>query len=179
MINNLNHSDRSYAVAVSDGVYLYLLLRLRRNWKGELFYVFPNQRGNRHNPHGSYHRDGRVHHKSFDKKFLARQGLRPDRNFVGAEQLLTTVVSAVEAHLYPLCNPAEFDDIVKIPIGLISPERYRTYIAVDLVEAHGKPQISSGDRIVEQQVFGDAVPWIVVTVLESQQRRPRAIQRAI
>ena len=55
-----------YAVAVRESQDLWLTLWVRRSPRGDVYMLVP--RGDRHwNPHTSYHRDGTLHSKSFDR----------------------------------------------------------------------------------------------------------------
>ena len=61
-----------YAVAVREDSKLFLTLWVRRNKKFEFFVMIP--RSDREwDPHISYHRDGRLHSKSFGEKNLIQE----------------------------------------------------------------------------------------------------------
>ena len=80
--------ERMFAVAVRDGEELFLRVRIRRAARGgDIYYSLPTGRSapewKKWDPHGSYHRDGRSHHKSFDRKALVRQSQKPDFGFKG------------------------------------------------------------------------------------------------
>jgi len=70
--------QRMFAVAVRDGGDLFLWISIRRATLGDIYYAFPTGRSGRDwqkwNPHGSHHKDGRSHHKSFKKKYSPRSG---------------------------------------------------------------------------------------------------------
>src|SRR5215813_11915152 len=79
--------ERRYAVAVRDGVDLWLTLWVLRSTKGEFFVLVP--RGDRDwDIHTSYHLDGTLHMKSHGHRVLGaekRQGLTGE--FRGSEHL--------------------------------------------------------------------------------------------
>jgi hypothetical protein len=63
--------DRHYAIAARDGVDLFLVLHIKRNWKGEFV---PMWRGHERpwddpcwNPHATYHALGELHQKASAK----------------------------------------------------------------------------------------------------------------
>ena len=58
-----------YAVAVREGSDLWLTLWVRRSRKGEFFIMLPTSDRD-WDPHTSYHRDGTLHMKSYDRKML-------------------------------------------------------------------------------------------------------------
>jgi hypothetical protein len=73
--------ERMFAVAVRDAEDLFLWIRIRRSPRGDIYYIFPTGRSGpeweKWDPHGSYHEDGRSHHKSFDQKLFPQQGQKP------------------------------------------------------------------------------------------------------
>jgi len=153
-------ADHICAVAVRDGEELFLLLRIRRNRKGVFVLIWREDKG--WDPHASYHADGQTHQKSFDRKSNVRQRQKPDVHFCGTENLLTMGVAADEPRaINDPCKPDQFSEVFEIPVAELSPEKYRSYIAVDLVEP-GEPAIS-GARILRHTVFKDTVPHILVT----------------
>ncbi len=67
---------KCYAVAVKeeDGT-LYLVLRIRRSRKDEIFRMWPG-RGKR-DPHTSYHSNGQMHQKSYGHEHLVWKKQKP------------------------------------------------------------------------------------------------------
>jgi hypothetical protein len=160
-------SDRMYAVAVRDGG-LWLVLRIHRNPKGEVF-VMPPRDDSGWNPHASYHRDGRHHQKSFDYSAVLRYRPKPDEHFRGSENVMTTGIAASEPRAITRpCLAEDFDGVFEIPIGAVGTDRYSTYVAVNLTEANGKPIITPGAKVIQESVFPDALPWIVVTLFATE-----------
>jgi hypothetical protein len=107
-----------YAVAVREGSDLWLTLWVRRNRKGEFFVMIP--RGDRGwDPHTSYHLDGTLHMKSYERKFgppQKRQTLSGP--FRGAEHL-----GAYGGHgpkgVGAICDPSAFSGVVEVPSGVL------------------------------------------------------------
>jgi hypothetical protein len=82
--------------------------------------------------------------------------------------VITTGVAAGEARVINTpCNANKFSDVFEIPETTLRPEKYRTFISVDLIPPGGAPIITPGARILQQHVIKDAVPWIVITVFET------------
>ena len=162
--------ERMYAVAVRDGKDLFLWIRLRRTGSTDIYYVFPTGRDEQSewkkwNPHGSWHKDGRTHHKSYDRKSFARQRQKPDSNFTGSENLITRPIARNEPRAFGVpCHPAEFSQVMEIPAGVLSDKRYETQISIDLTERGGNPILVPGCRVLAQHVFNDSVPEILVTL---------------
>lgn len=68
--------EHRYAVAVQEGSDLWLTLWVRRSRKGEFFVMRPV--GDRDwDPHTSYHLDGTLHLKSYDRRMLPSQQRQP------------------------------------------------------------------------------------------------------
>jgi len=162
-------TDRMFAVAIRDGKDLFLWLRIRRAKLGDIYYAIPTGRPEgewkRWNPHGSHHKDGRSHHKSFNEKIIAERRQKPDSDFRGTEHLITRPIASDEPRAFgESCDPAKFSDLMELPISMISSKKYETNIAVDLTEPHGEPIITPGGKIIAQKSFTDSIPWILVTV---------------
>jgi len=99
------------------------------------------------NPHGSYH-NGRFHHKSFDQKILPQeqhQKPKPDSSFQGTKQMVTRPISSDEPRLVGvICDPTKFDEVMEVPVSMLSSKKYETNIAVDVTEPGGEPIITPG-----------------------------------
>jgi hypothetical protein len=170
------YSDRMFAVAVRDGDELFLWIRLRRAAGTDIYYVVPTGREDERdwkkwNPHGSWHRDGRVHHKSFDKKMLpVEERQKPDARFEGTYNLITRGLASDEPRAFGvLCDPTKFSEIMEIPVEILSPKHYETYTSVDVSEPGLQPMLmGGGEEIPLQRVFDDAIPHITVTVYRWQ-----------
>src|SRR5947208_8529391 len=94
--------ERMFAVAVRDRNDLFLWIRLRRAAGTDIYYVLPTGREDdpewkKWNPHGSWHKDGRLHHKSFDQKNLpVEERKKPDAEFDGTHNLITRGLASDE-----------------------------------------------------------------------------------
>src|SRR5215831_3067689 len=126
--------ERMLAIAVRDGADLFVWIRLRRAARTYIYYVLPTGREHdpewkKWNPHGSWHRDGRLHHKSFDKKLLpAEQRQNPDDEFKGTHQLINRGIASDEPRAFGVsCDPTKFSEVVEIPVGILSVKHYETY----------------------------------------------------
>jgi hypothetical protein len=152
--------EHRYAVAVRADGALWLTLWVRRSRKGEYFVMLP--RGDRAwNPHASYHRNGNFHQKSFDRKFSPPQKRQSLTGvFRGAEHL-----GAYGGHgpkgVGAICDPSAFNGIVEVPPGVLGPRDGQ--VVVDLVEPGCEP-LEWPVPVVQQQVFTDFVPWVVIRI---------------
>ncbi len=154
--------DLLYAVAVRDASDLWLSLWVKRNSKSDYFVMFPRDEPG-WDPHASYHRDGRLHQKSNDRKMLVFQRQIPGPGFKGTEQMLTTTldlesVRAVKAR----CDRSQFTGVLETP-GEILLQGGHT-IAVDLTEANGSALAQPGSQIVCERRFSDAIPEVLLTI---------------
>ena len=161
--------ERFFAVAIRDGQDLFLWFRVRRASLGDIYYMIPTGGSGpdwkKWDPHGSHHKDGRRHHKSFGQKILAEQRQKPDSDFTGSETLITRPIASHEPRASGvICNPIEFSEVMEVPASLLSSKRYETYISIDLTEPDGPPIVTALGEVVAQQAFRDAPPWIWVTV---------------
>jgi hypothetical protein len=114
------------------------------------------------NPHGSWHRDGRLHHKSFNKRLLPAE----PRQEPNAHQLIMRGIALDEPRAFGVtCDPTEFSDVVEIPVGILSPKHYETYTSIDVSEPGLQPLLMGGtEEILAQRIFDDAIPHITVSV---------------
>jgi hypothetical protein len=151
-----------YAVAIREGSNLWLTLWVRRSRKGEIFVIVP--RGDRDwDPHTSYHLDGTLHSKSHGHKFGQATKRQPLTNaFKGTEHLGIFAGHGPQS-VGAVCDPAAFSGIVEVGPGVLGPRD--GWVSVDLIQRECKPiDPVAGDRIVQEEVFRDAHPWIVIRV---------------
>src|SRR5262245_22169013 len=169
--------ERTFAVAVRDRNDLFLWTRLRRAAGTDIYYVLPTGREHdpkwkKWDPHGSWHKDGRVHHKSFDRKIFPTERQKPDAEFKGTYNLITRGISSDEPRLFGVpCDPTEFSEIMEIPAGILSPKYpdYETHMSIDVSEPGLQPLLMGGsENILCQHIFDDAIPHITVTVFSFQ-----------
>jgi hypothetical protein len=149
-----------YAVAVREGSNLWLTLWIRKSHRGEIFVIIP--RGDRDwDPHTSYHLDGTMHSKSFDRT-IHRQKRQPLTDaFHGTEQFPGFGGFGPKS-VGAICDPAAFTGVVEVAPGVLGP-RDGT-VVVDLVGPNCEPMPFSSAPLVRQEVFQESIPWIVVRV---------------
>ncbi len=153
--------EHRYAVAVREGSDLWLTLWVRHSSKGEFFVMWP--RGDRDwDPHTSYHLDGTLHMKSYDRKVLPPKKCQPLTGaFQGSEDLGFYAGHGPKG-IGAICDPTAFSGVVEVAPGVLGPRHGG--VKVDLVEPEHEPTGFSWTQIVTQQVFRDIPPWIVITV---------------
>ena len=151
--------EHKYAVAIEDASNLWLTLWVRRSQKGEFFVMLP--RGNRDwDPHTSYHRDGTLHFKSYGDTVLERKNQPLTGTFRGSEDLGSFAGHGPKG-VGAVCDPAAFSGVVKVPLGVLGPRQ--GVIKLDLIEPGHEPMKFPGKTVLEE-VFHDAVPWLVIRV---------------
>jgi hypothetical protein len=160
--------ERMFAVAIRDAEDLFLWIRIRRSRRGDIYYMFPTGRSGpewkKWNPHGSHHKDGRSHHKSFDRKMLSQRRQKPDSHFKGTECLIARPIARNEPRAFgEICNPTEFAEVMQVPATILSNETYKTYTSIHLTEP-GRSVTDPGVEVLAQRTFDDSIPWIVVSV---------------
>ena len=164
-----------FAVAVRDGKDLFLWLRIRRAADGDIYYIIPTGRHEpeweKWNPHGSLHNDGNFHHKSFDKKIFPTKGQKPNSNFKGTINMVARPIASNEPRAFGvICDPTKFSEVMEIPVTMLSPKTYETYVSIDVTEANGSPSPNTSDgQILIQRVFKESVPWIMVSIISKRQ----------
>lgn len=155
-------NDRRYGVAIEDSKGLGLTFWIKRSGKGEIFLFYPRDPAS--DPHSSYHLDGTYHFKSHGTKLdrMVFQPLGP--TFRGTEHLGTFAGHGAGPRI---SEPGAFDDLIIAPPGVLTAKTGR--VVVDLVEPgcpvalrHREPLF-----VVEERVYKDAVPWIVVAIARS------------
>ena len=157
-------TDRIFAIGVDDGAAFWIVLTVRRRSKGDVYVNSLRDGTPGWKPHSSYHASGQHHHKSFGHKAALQYRPKPDSNFTGTVNMVTTGLARGEAQAIGVhIDPAEVDDSLRIPEAEVSPENYRTYLSVDLVEPAELPRLAARERALQQAVFKDAIPLIVVT----------------
>jgi len=154
-------NEYRYAVAVRDGADLWLTLWVKRSAKGE-FFVFrpmPDDRSG-WDPHTSYHLDGTVHMKSYDRAMIKVQQQPLTGPFQG-----TVPLGAHGGHspkkVGAICDPEDFHGIVKVQPGILGPREGD--VLVDLVEPGCEP-ISHPSTLVQRETFRDVTPWVVIRI---------------
>jgi hypothetical protein len=157
--------EHRYAVALRDGANLWLTLWVRRSPKGDV-YVFQPRADGRWNPHASYHRDGTLHSKSYDRKFFVRQRQPLNSSFHGTEHI--GIFAGHGKGAGAICDPKDFSAVIEIEPGILGP--IHGTVAVDLVEPSCEPidLMMSNHKEVARQEFRDVVPYLVIRVSAEQ-----------
>jgi hypothetical protein len=162
--------EHLYAVAIREASKLWLTLWVRRSRKGEIFVIIP--RADRAwDPHLSYHLDGTVHSKSFNRKFGLPGKRQPlNESFKGSEHL--GMFAGHGKSIGAICNPADFSGVVEVEPGVLGPRH--GWVAVDLVEPNCEPTdlTTINARIVKKAVFSHALPWVVIRVGQHAELKP-------
>ena len=168
--------ERMFAVAVRDGEELFLRVRIRRAARGgDIYYSLPTGRSapewKKWDPHGSYHKDGRSHHKSFDRKALVRQSQKPDFGFKGWWPFIVILAGRNDAQAFgTICDPTKFAEVMEIPATVLSAEN-KTHISIDLTEPGVEPSMAiRGAEVIAEQTFRDSIPWILVRLMRAPAR---------
>jgi hypothetical protein len=162
------NQKRMFAVAVRDGADLFLVLSICRGPQGDVYVNFPRDHEPDWKPHSSYHASGQHHQKSFGHKALVHHRQKPNANFSGTENVVTTGIALDEPRaINKPCDVADFQEVFEIPLSELRPEQYRTLVSVDMTEPSGQPIITPGATVIRQAVFKDAVPWILVTLFDT------------
>ena len=164
----IQNQKREYAVAVRNGENLFLFLSICRAPQGDVYVNWPRRYEPDWNPHSSYHASGQYHHKSFGHKALVRHRPKPDANLPDTENVVTTGIASDEpSAVNTPCRPESFEDVFEIPLSDLRPEKYRTFVSVDISDRDGEPIITPGATVIRQAVFRDSVPWICVTLFDT------------
>ena len=154
------------AIAISDAE-LFLVATVVRATATDVYVNWPRDYIPEWKPHTSYHASGQVHHKSFGRKFGIQQKPKPTVGFTGTVSVVSFGIAVGEHTALNLrCDPQIFNAVFKIPVALLRPEQYKTCIYVDLVEPGVEPILFPGAVVLQQTVYQDAEPWIVLTFLE-------------
>lgn len=166
--------ERRYAVAFresADSRDLWLMLWVRRSWRGEFFVMLPRDERD-WDAHTSYHLDGTLHIKRHDRKVLPAQKRQPLTGvFRGAEHLGSYAGHDTGARA--ICDPSLFSGVLELTPRVLGP-----VVTVDLVEPQHTPKYPWNhilDRINQPTLFPWAPtirrgvfphsPWVVITVV--------------
>lgn len=157
-------------IARSDGD-KRLFGRIRRSPKGDVYAVWaedesPLNLAKGSDPHASYHADGRLHSKTYDRAGIVRRVQVLDEQFRGSQPIeATNADRAVSPTLPPLTGSLE--DVFEIPLILLAGKANR-FGAVDVLEPGVEPvRVTGRDKVIAEKVFQDEAPWIVVSLVEA------------
>ena len=159
-----------YAVAVRDGLELFLVCRIRRTVTGDV-YVLPPRPDPHWNPHVTYHAPGHAHPD--DPPSHVSHWQRPGTPFQGTRPMSILSIAAGEPRLTNApCTVDDYADVFEISVSDLRPETGRTMLSVDLTAPGGQPSTVPGARVLRQAVFRDATPCIVITVVDAHPTDP-------
>lgn len=154
--------EHRYAVAVQEGPDLWLTLWVRCSWKGEFFVMLP-RRDRDWDVHTSYHRNGNLYMKSYDRKVLSPKRCQPLTGAFERSEDLGFYAGHGPKGVGAICDPAAFSGVVKVAPGVLGPSHGG--VKVDLVKPGHEPMEGfPWTQIVTRQVFRDILPWVVITV---------------
>jgi hypothetical protein len=163
--------DRMFAITILEEERLRLWLRIRRAASGDIYYLLPNQRAEadwkKWNPHGSWHRSGAYHHKSFNHKSMAQQRQKPDWDFAGTENFITLGIASDEIAFLGTCERSDFAATMEIPSTLLGKRKYETLLSIDLAGGEADPIITPGAKILARKAFDDERPIILATFFQT------------
>jgi hypothetical protein len=153
--------ERRYAVAVREGVDLWLVLWVKRSQKGEFFVLVP--RGDPSwNFHTSYHLDGTLHMKTCGNRVLPPRKAQPLTGVFRGTENLGAFAGYGPKSVEAICNPSAFSGVVDVASGILGPRDGP--ITVDLVEPDCEPAPFPWTGIARREVFRDTIPWVVITI---------------
>jgi len=156
-------SAHAVAIGREDGT-LALLLRVVRSPSGIYVIAAAGQERKGHNPHWSWHSNGRVHDKSFGRPFNRRRG-QPLDGFTGVEPFVCTGTTRADAPLLPDCYPREFDGVMDVSARLLNDLPSGTQVHVELLGPGAEPAVLRGLvwRLLQRFVITDGTPAIAVS----------------
>jgi len=115
-------------------------------------------------PHASYHASGELHSKSHNRISLKKKRPVPKAVFTGAEPIEATNADRALSDTLPYVAE-QFDDVLEIDSILISGSPSQA-VTVDAVAPGQLPvRLTGQDRVLKEKTFKDAVPWIVVSLV--------------
>lgn len=152
---------------------LRLFLRVVRAPSGVYVVFAAGQHRPGHDPHSSWHRDGRVHQKSYARTWIRRQR-QPLDSFGGAEPFIATSVDQMPAAGLPECVPTQFATVMDVSLGVIDVTPGRQQVHIDLVAAGAAPPaVGLGERPLLRWWLNDDAPSIVISLYEFPPLNPQ------
>jgi len=122
----------------------------------------------RHDPHVSWHSDGRFHNKSFGKVIFPRRQRQALEAFTGSEQFISTSVDRREASFLPDCDLGEFHSVAELDAAQLNDVPHRTRVDIELVGPGSEAAaLWAGSRSVQRYLFADRNPSIVVSFVDT------------
>ena len=143
-----------------DGSQLWSTIWVRCSPRAEVFVIYP--RTDAGNPHASYHLDGTLHNKSYDKAHIPRKRQPLSADFKESEHIGTFAGHGKSSGAE--CDPSAFDGLVIVEPGILGPKHGA--VAVDLIAA-GYEATWERD-IADRFYFGNVVQRLSRAVARSQ-----------
>jgi hypothetical protein len=157
---------RLYAVTVHHEHRNFLFLRIVRAPQGDIYVQFPIPGPKECAPHMSFHKDGKMHSKDFDREFMPRRLSKPDKDFHGTENLVNIArESGAWRNIAAPFNPPQFSDFFEIAVEELPGNVHWTQLSLDIVEPGVKPTLIAGAQALRQKFFRHEIPWIAITLL--------------
>ena len=163
--------EHYFAVVGRDRGKLYPALWIRRSAEGEIFAFIPRESPaelltrNKWNPHASYHKDGRLHQKSFHMKTNLQQCQKPDANFKGVVNMMVTDFSAKDLRSVNItCSRESFADVIDIPMADMEDEP--RLASIDIVETGG-PGLPHPYELMQERRYAGFLPEILLSIWRS------------
>lgn len=154
-------SGHLYGVAIEEGGKLWLTLWVKRSPKGDIYVMLPRS-DKTWDPHTSYHRDGRLHSKSFGHKFSVVQKQPPLAGVFKGTEIVGGFAGHAGEALGAVCDSAAFTGIVTVASGILTGRA--GVVHVDLVEPGKEPHQQFGEVAV-RKCFTEMQPHLVITIL--------------
>lgn len=159
-----------HAVAIRrDNGSLGLFLRIVRAPSGIYVIWAAGQERQGHNPHTSWHHDGRFHSKSFGEMFTRWRQRQQLDAFAGVEPFITTSLTRLDPPGLPDCDARQFDSVMEVAGHILSPPPNGTQVDVQLAAAGAVPAPPVfNSPVLQQRVIEDGAPAIVVSIYNVQ-----------
>jgi len=165
-MSNRKPDDLWYGVAVRDDSGLFLVADVCRRARGDVYVNLPRPYDPGFEPHSSVHASGQYHHKSFGRAFDVRHVQRPDRDFRGTHNIVTTTIGRGRARRLGIpCKRDDYHCVMEIRDCDLRPEETSNHLYFDIVEPGVMPTHFTGTTL-QQCLATDAVPWLLLTLTE-------------
>jgi hypothetical protein len=157
----LRQNQHRCAVAIREGLNLWLTLVVERSPEGDVYVLVPRPEED-WNVHASYHVSGKQHIKSYGDEMVSKQGQPLNGQFRGSENVTCFAGHGHDTDL-AIYDSKLFDAAVKVAPGVLTPAGGT--VCVDLVEPGCQPVTApTAHKIVQREVFSTPEPHLVITI---------------